>query len=129
MTRGSRAAVRPACHECHAYASASPPTMSVAPAALAGLTLPITMKKANIATMQIAATQKASRIVRVDSLTRPGCGRGGGIRTFLRIAGLWIRRADRSSGGGPRARGPRPLQPPARQRRGELLLAADQVEL
>src|SRR4051812_47020699 len=66
--------------------------------------LPMTMKKAYIATRQMAASQNASRTVRVDSDSRSGCGRWRCIRTFLRVQGWWALRADRSLRGRVRSR-------------------------
>src|SRR4051812_41883221 len=51
--------------------------------------LPMTMKKAYIATKQITASQNASRTVRVDSASRPGCATWRCIRSFLRSQGCW----------------------------------------
>src|SRR3954462_14251910 len=72
--------------------------------------LPMTMKKAYIATTQIAASQNASRTVRVDSASRPGCGTWRCIRTFLRVQGWWVLRADRSLGDRAPTRGPEPFR-------------------
>ena len=68
-------------------------------AAAAGLTLPTTMKNANSATKQIAATQKASRIAaRRRAQALGGCGRSERASVLAsRISGARRPRADRNS--------------------------------